>query len=88
MLIVEVASMAIFIFLQTSEPGQSWESFGINKVFLSFRSLCFAIILIEGTSLVVVLRRQAGCQKVDVISDEEETGAEGAHRTSWRSEIL
>lgn len=37
---------------------------------------------------MVVLRRQAGCQKVDVISDEEETGAEGAHRTSWRSEIL
>lgn len=37
---------------------------------------------------MLVPRRQAACQKVDVISNETETGAEGAHHTSQRSEIL
>lgn len=49
-------------------------------MFLSQKSLSLqssAIILIENTSLVVLLRRQAGHQNVDVISDGEETGAEG-----------
>ena len=53
-----------------------------------FSSSSSAIILIESASLVVLLRRRAGRQNVDVISDGEETGAEGALHTSWRSEIL
>ena len=56
-------------------------------MFLSFTSSS-AIILIENTSLVVVPRRQASRQNVDVISDGEETGAEEAHHTLWRREIL
>lgn len=66
---------------------------GINKVFLSpkpFSSQSSAIILIESTSLAVLLRRRASRQNVDVISNVEETEAEeeeGGRLASRRCEI-
>lgn len=78
--------MAFFI-LQTSEPGQNWQSFALTKCLYPLGCV-FYYYPNRGDLIVVVLRRQAGCENVEVISDEEETGAEGARHTSWRSEIL
>lgn len=53
---------------------------------VSFSS-CFALVLIEETSLVVVLGRQTGCKNVDVITNEEETGAEKVHSHASRRSV-